>query len=388
MSGEARPADDARGAAGLARLFFEFFKISLFVVGGGYAILAVADRVFSGKRLGWTREGELLEELPVLQMIPGLIAGNTAIYVGHKRAGRLGAAAALCGTAVPPFAIFLAVSCLMRGGLPEGNVWLDGALAGARAALAGMLAGTIWRAWKVNVAGAYGYFAAVASAAAMLFAPGVGAASVLVAAMLCGLALEFAVPPRGACRCSGGIAMALVFLKYGLLSFGGGYVLVPMYIEHFVGPAAPMLQLPPEEFASVIAMTQMTPGPVSINAATFFGYRLAGVAGAAVATSCLLLPSLFLLAWALESLEKWKQSRIVRGILRGVRPATTGLLVSAFWAFAGMSAWNTAPDGSVAFSAAGTALAAGSAAAFLFTRLPPAAVIFVCAAAGAIAAAL
>ena len=205
----------------LARLFFEFFKISLFVVGGGYAILAVADRVFSGK-LKWTEEGELIEKLPVLQMIPGLIAGNTAIYVGHKMSGRLGAAVALVAVALPSFAIFLAVTCGLAY-LPMGNPWLEGALTGARCALTGILVGTVWKAWRKNVTGLYGPFAAFAAMVAILVF-GVNTAVVLLVAMLFGLGLEL----RGRTFCSVS-AIPLIFLKYGLLSFGGGYVLLPMY---------------------------------------------------------------------------------------------------------------------------------------------------------------
>ena len=357
----------------LARLFWEFFKISLFVIGGGYAILAVADRVFSGK-LGWTREGELVEELPVLQMIPGLIAGNTAIYVGHKMSGRLGAAVALVAVALPPFAIFLSVTCSLAH-LPMGNPWVEGALLGARSALTGILLGTVWKTWRKNVSGVYGPFAAFAATVAILVF-GVNTALVLLAAMLFGIALEF----KGRVFCSVG-AIPLVFLKYGILSFGGGYVLVPMYIEEFVGPTAPLLQIPAAEFSNVIAMTQMTPGPISINAATFFGYRLGGVCGSMLATACLLLPSWFLLVWALESMEKWKSSRVVRGILGGVRPATVGLLLAATYAFAGMSIWRPAADGA-AFSPVGCALSVLAAAAFLRTRLAPAGLIFLCAAVG------
>ena len=70
----------------LLRLFWEVFRIALFVVGGGYAIIVVADEVF-GRRLKWLREGELLEHLPVFQMVPGLIAGNSAIYEGLEEPG-------------------------------------------------------------------------------------------------------------------------------------------------------------------------------------------------------------------------------------------------------------------------------------------------------------
>ena len=361
----------------LARLFFEFFKISLFVVGGGYAILAVADRVFSGK-LKWTKESELIEELPVLQMIPGLIAGNTAIYVGHKMAGRLGAAVALVAVALPAFAIFLAVTCGLAY-LPMGNPWLEGALTGARCALTGILVGTVWKAWRKNVSGLYGPFAACAATAAILVF-GVNTALVLLVAMLFGLGLEL----RGRTYCSVS-AIPLIFLKYGLLSFGGGYVLLPMYMEEFVGPAAPLLQIPVEEFSNVIALTQMTPGPISVNAATFFGYRLGGVGGSLLATACLLLPSWFLLVWALNSLEKWKANRVVRGLLRGVRPATVGLLVAATYAFMGMSVWHPSADG-IAFSPLGAFLSLAAGVAFLCTRLAPAGLIFACAALGMLSA--
>lgn len=359
----------------LARLFFEFFKISLFVVGGGYAILAVADRVFSGK-LKWTKEGELIEELPMLQMIPGLIAGNTAIYVGHKMAGRLGAAVALVAVALPSFAIFLAVTCGLAH-LPMGNPWLEGALTGARCALTGILVGTAWKAWRKNVSGLYGPFAACAATVAILVF-GVNTALVLLVAMLFGLGLEL----RGRTFCSVG-AIPLIFLKYGLLSFGGGYVLLPMYMEEFVGPAAPLLQIPVEEFSNVIALTQMTPGPISVNAATFFGYRLGGVWGSMLATACLLLPSWFLLVWALNSLEKWKANRVVRGLLRGVRPATVGLLLAATYAFAGMSVWRLAADG-IVLSPLGSILSVAAAIVFLRTRVAPAGLIFACAAAGTV----
>lgn len=369
-----RESSDRPRLRTLARLAFEFFKISLFVVGGGYAILAVADRVFSEK-LGWTRPGELVEELPVIQMIPGLIAGNTAIYVGHKMAGRLGAAVALVAVALPSFAIFLAVTCGFAR-LPIGNPWVEGALLGARAAIAGILAGTVWKAWRKNVSGMYGPMAACAAATAII-AFRINPALVLLVAMLFGLAREL-----GGRTCLSISAIPLVFLKYGLLSFGGGFVLVPLYMDEFVGPSAPLLQITAEEFSNVMALTQMTPGPISINAATFFGYRLGGVCGSALATACLLLPSWFLLVWALESLERWKANRVVRGVLDGVRPATVGLLLSAAYAFIRMGVWRTAPSG-MSFSPVGCALSIAAAAVFLRTRLAPAGLIFACAAVGA-----
>ena len=354
-------------------LFWEMFKIALFVVGGGYAILAVADRVFSQK-LKWIREGELVDELPVLQMVPGLIAGNTAIYVGHKVCGWIGSAAGLVAVALPSFAIFLVLSCHLDL-LPLGNPWVDAALMGSRCALTGIIAGTVLKSWRKNVKGVYGIAAVCASTVAIAVFH-VNTALVLLVAMLFGVAAVFG----GRVFCSLG-AVPLVFLKYGLLCFGGGFVLVPMYMDDFVGPAAPFLQIAPEEFSNVVALTQMTPGPISVNAATFFGYRMGGVAGSALATACLLLPSLLLLVWALKSLDKWKSSRVVQGVLRGVAPAAVGLMMAAALAFAGMSVWRV-DEGGVSFSALGLALSAGAAWVFVKTRFPPVALIFACTALG------
>jgi chromate transporter len=86
----------------------------------------------------------------------------------------------------------------------------------------------------------------------------------------------------------------------------------------------------------------MTPGPIGINAATFFGYRLGGVAGACLATAALVLPGALLLLFALRSLARFGGNRLVRGVLDGVRPVTLSLMMQAAWAFAGLSLWRCA----------------------------------------------
>ncbi len=325
----------------LAILFFEMFKISLFVLGGGFAIIAVADDVFS-RKLKWTAEGELLGHLPVFQMVPGLIAGNTAIYVGNKVAGAAGAAVGLAAVALPSLVIFLFVSA-GYGALPLDDVWLNAAFVGLRAALTGIVAATMVRSWTKCVKSACDYVVLVLSACAIGICR-VNPALVLVAALLAGIVRRFlsdALSVRRNTRVFGSFAfIPLLFLKYGALCFGGGYVLVPFYLRDFVGPAAPYLQLAPDEFSNLMALTQMTPGPIGINAATFFGYRMGGVGGAIVATACLLLPSYFFLLLALRSLEKFKSSRLVQGMLEGVRPATVSLMAVALWAFLSMSVWD------------------------------------------------
>ena len=397
----------------LWRLFLEFFKIALFVVGGGYAIIVVADDVF-GRKLKWTKEGELLEHLPVFQMVPGLIAGNTAIYVGLRMAGLIGAAVSLLAVALPSLFIFLLVACGYNS-LPLDNPWLESAFLGLRSSLTGIVAGTVIAGWRKSVKGVYGY-AAMLVGAIVLVLGFANTIEVLIAAAAIGIALEFC--GLGAqSDISGGVALpplhlkrpwlpALllaaflvgvtllhgplfwIFAKFGLMCFGGGFVLIPAYMDQFVGPEASLLNLPVEEFSNLMALTQVTPGPVSVNSATFFGFRLGGVSGAVVATLGLLMPSYFLLTGVLTSLDKWKSSRIVRGLLRGIRPATVALMLSALVVFGGMSVWNYSSEAGLTFSPTAIILAVFSAVVILRRKLSVMATIFLCALAGLVAHAI
>lgn len=359
----------------LLRLFCEMFKIALFVVGGGYAIIAVADDTFS-RKLKWTKEGELLEGLSLFQMFPGIMAGHCAVYVGRKVAGLAGSVVALTAVILPSLVIFVCVS-MGYNAIPIENRWLVAVFEGLRAALTGVIAGMIVRGWRKSVQGVYGYTAMIAALALLLV--GINPALVLVAAMLAGLAVEF-TPRRGGSRMFCSVAAIVpIFLKYGALAFGGGYVLVPMYIRDFVGAAAPLLQLPSEEFANLMALTQMTPGPIGINAATFFGFRLGGVLGAALATFALVLPGSVLLSLALASMERFSESRIVKGILGGVRPVTMSLMVSAVWSFAGMSLWSANAGGGISVDFGAIALAGFAAFATVRRLVGVMQTIFICA---------
>ena len=352
----------------LRRLFLEYFRISLFVVGGGYAIIAAADEAF-GRRLKWLREGELLEHLPVFQMIPGLIAGNSAIYVGLRAAGIAGVATALVAVALPSFLVILAIA-FGYSGLPMDRPWIQGAFLGLRSALTGIVAATMLASWPRVMRGAYAH-AAFAAALVALLGAGASPARVLVAGMLLGVAWEGArallprrrgdaaappAPAPGRARdvLAGlwpaallAVALAVAsptifptFVKFGLLCFGGGNVLVPVYTREFVGPDAPLLRLTPEDFGNLLGITQVTPGPISVNAATFFGYRLAGAAGSLAATIGLLLPSFFLMVVALRSLDRWRRNPVVKGLLWGVAPATVALMAVAALLFARMSVFD------------------------------------------------
>ncbi|MBR3221892.1 MAG: chromate transporter [Kiritimatiellae bacterium] len=316
----------------LLQLFWEFLRLSLFVIGGGYAIIAVADDACA--RRGWTAEGELLDRLPIFQSIPGLIAAHSAVYVGNKVAGGLGAAVAVVAVALPSVVVFSLVAVGYRS-LPLDNALVKSAFVGLRAALAGIVAAALLRGWRRSLPDAFSFLLAAAATLA-IGALGVSAVLVLVAAMAAGLASQASGGGAAAGRRtfrSSPLAL-LVFLKYGLVGFGGGFALVPLYVADFVGPAAAYLQVSAEDFANVMALSQMTPGPIGVNCATFFGYRLCGLPGAVAASALLLLPGAAICFVAVRSLARFGDSRIVSGIMRGARPASVALMLCALRIFA------------------------------------------------------
>lgn len=126
----------------------------------------------------------------------------------------------------------------------------------------------------------------------------------------------------------------LLFVKYGCLSFGGGYVLITMFIHDLVDKYQ---LLTGSEFANLLAIAQMTPGPIGINTATYVGYQTNGITGGVIATLGLLTPAVFFVLAAAFYFKKWEKSPIVQGILYGMRPATLGLIISAVLIFANIA---------------------------------------------------
>ena len=360
------------------QLFWDLFRLSLFVVGGGYAMIAVADDVFAKR--GWTKEGEIVDHLSVFQMIPGLIATHIAVFVGRRVAGCLGAAIGVAAVALPSVVIFTFVSAGYDS-LPLESAALKSVFVGLRAGLSGIIAATIIRGWRRSLPDGFAYVLCVAAFLALSM--GIAVPWVLVAAMVAGVVITWSgarekMTTRDGARESGCNAKKfcaswlplLLFLKYGSLCFGGGFVLVPMYIEDFVGPSAAFLNVTADEFANLMALTQMTPGPIGVNGATYFGFRLAGVAGAVLASAALLLPGSLLAYVAFGSLERFRENIVVRGILRGVRPASVALMLVALWSFAAMSV--LCEDG---VNFAGAVIAALSLAAMLARRINVVAII-------------
>ncbi len=133
--------------------------------------------------------------------------------------------------------------------------------------------------------------------------------------------------------------LALLFVKFGFLCFGGGYMLIPLLSADLVDRYK-LLTL--GEFSNLVSIAQVTPGPVGINTATYVGFEQAGILGGVIATFALLLPGLFLTLLAMKLLRKYEKSLLIQGFLTGMRPAAFGLILAAAVIFAQLSIF-TAP---------------------------------------------
>ena len=117
-----------------------------------------------------------------------------------------------------------------------------------------------------------------------------------------------------------------VYLKIGLLGFGGGYAMLSMIQFEVVEKHAWMTM---SEFADVVALSQMTPGPISINCATYVGYQVGGIFGSLLASISIVLPSLVLLYFVLRFLFKNKDNFIIKTTLKNMKPFIAGLIFAA-----------------------------------------------------------
>lgn len=130
------------------------------------------------------------------------------------------------------------------------------------------------------------------------------------------------------------VDLFLTFLKIGAFSFGGGYAMLPFMEREIVQNHQ---WLSNQQFLDIIAISQMTPGPVAINSATFVGYKVAGVWGSIFSTLGVVMVSFILVTIATKAISKFKDSNIMKAALVGMRPALIGLIISAFISLAKVS---------------------------------------------------
>lgn len=117
-----------------------------------------------------------------------------------------------------------------------------------------------------------------------------------------------------------------VFFKVGLFSFGGGYAILPL-MQHEVVDVNKWISF--KEFMDIVAVSQITPGPISINLATHVGYRIGGTLGSTIATTSVILPSIIIISLIVIFLKRFSKLPAVQRIFKSLRITIVGLILAA-----------------------------------------------------------
>lgn len=120
------------------------------------------------------------------------------------------------------------------------------------------------------------------------------------------------------------LKLFLEFFHIGLFSFGGGYATLP-FLYHI---ADVQKWYTTQQLSDMIALSSVTPGPVGVNVATFAGFTTAGIAGALIATTSVILPSLIIVIIISKLLAQFKQNKYVQSVIYTLKPAGCGLLAA------------------------------------------------------------
>lgn len=347
QANEPNPRDPSTG-----EIFFTFLHLGLTAFGGLAMVEPIRRRVVAAK--GWLSQGEFLDGVALCQLVPGATVVQLATYVGYRLRRAFGALAAAAGFILPAFGLMLLLSHLYFrfGDLP----WVQSLSKGLGAVVIALLLQALWRLgqairrhwvdliiallalaafwWRVN----YLFVILAAGLLRLLLtrwfphdehgphqpaatpAPALGLTLVLVAVVLVGLAL--AVGGLWYLSSEMGL-MSLIFLKIGVISFGGGYAMIPILQWEMVDHLG---WLTLRQFLDGILLGFVTPGPIIILA-TFVGFWVAGLPGAVIATVSIFLPPILIIVFLTPYYQRLKEARSMRPIIQGILAALVGMLV-------------------------------------------------------------
>jgi chromate transporter len=343
--------EDATGSpaaeeVSLGRIARTFLRLGAVGFGGPAAHIALLQEELVERRR-WIDRERFLEALGVSSLVPGPTSSELAIHTGYLLGGQPGALVAGISFVLPAFVVMTGLSAayVAAGGFEV----RDDLVAGIQPVVIAVIVAAVWRlrsavaGWLATaLAGAVavltvslpaweplwllGAGLTVASAGTsarrrlareergVVGEVAAGGTAGLVLAAAAGVAVVGAIP-----------ALAWVFLKTGALLFGGGYVLLPLLEPEVLARG----WLTRGEFLDGIALGQATPGPI-VTTSAFVGYVVSGVAGAAVATVAIYLPSfVVVMAGTGPFLRSFRRRPAVRDFLRGANAAAVGAIAGA-----------------------------------------------------------
>jgi chromate transporter len=356
---EAREAPSAR-APGLAALFFSFLRLGLTCFGGPAMVAYIKEMVVARKR--WLDEETMNDGIVLSQSLPGVIAMDTAAYVGLRLRGIRGAFATYIGFTLPAFLLMLGLTALYVAARTVPRV--VSLMTGLQVLVVAIVANatysfgkSVTRDWRSLALAAVCGALLVAGANPFLVIVGAGFIGVLLfpkvqpvnqrtvnagsgRSMLKKVALLALIPLAGLAALffldRKLFGLALLMMKINVFSFGGGYTALPLMLHEVVSVHGWMTE---STLMDGIALGQVTPGPISITA-TFIGYVLFGLAGAVVATLAIYTPCFLLLLAVVPYFDRLKSSAPFARATKGIAASFVGLLVFATVKFGSAVHWD------------------------------------------------
>ncbi len=324
--------EETRVGSALKQLALAFLRLGTTAFGGPAAHIAMMEEEFVRRRQWLTRD-EFLDLVGLAGLVPGPSSTEVAILIGYRRAGWRGLL--LAGTCfILPAAVIVTVLAWVYvhlGRLPAAG----GVLAGIKPVIVAVVAQAIVAFGRTAIKSkGLLVIALLAAGADLLDAPPMG---ILVAAGILSLLGRVARPADAPPMLLGPAALAttatlasppglaklfFIFLKIGSVVFGSGYVLLAFLRADLVEQPH---WLDESQLIDAVAVGQFTPGPV-FTTATFIGYLLAGLPGAAVATAGVFLPSFVLVALSGPFVPRIRRSPAASAVLDGVVVASLALM--------------------------------------------------------------
>ena len=335
---------DQEGTEALKQIALSFLRLGTIAFGGPAAHIAMMEEEFVRRR-GWVSHADFLDMLGASSLIPGPSSTEMAIHIGHQRAGWGGLIVA--GTCFIFPAMLMVMVCawvyVAFGAQPP----IQRVLYGIKPVIIAIVLQALWRLARIAVKDVLlAVIALLATVAALtgrnilVILPVAGFAAMLQAwsrkrvayanlaplSAIKSLLLAPAVTTVAAVPI-GLSALFLLFLKFGAVIFGSGYVLLAFLQADLVDRLHWLTQA---QLLDAVAVGQVTPGPV-FTTATFIGYLLGGIPGALVATLGIFLPGFLLVAASRPLIPRIRGSKIAGAFLDGVNVAAVGLMIAVTW---------------------------------------------------------
>ena len=315
----------------------EWGRIGCIGFGGPPAHIALLRELCVTRR-GWLTEHEFEDAIAVTNLLPGPASTQLAIYCAWRVGGVSGALVGGLSFIVPGLVMILALAALFLAASPP--EWVRGAGAGAGAAVAAVAvqagAGLVPTSWRrASAKSRWIAYALLGGVSAATLGPWL--VLVMLGCGACELAVrraERAAPgrlaahawPLMAVAATGGVpALAWVAFKVGALSYGGGFVIIPLMHADAVDTHHWMTE---GQFLGGVALGQITPGPV-VHTVAVVGYAAAGLAGGLLAAAVAFAPSFAFVLIGAGRFDQLRSNVAVRSFLEGAGPAAIGAIIGA-----------------------------------------------------------